>query len=100
MPACRLLFSLTTPLDKLEGMLQHDFAGQTLTMQQIYQQHSIDRGYVKKNYKAALLNLELVRSNHCQLRCWLGEARQPQAGVLAPSQTPFLSLFLHISTDG
>ena len=53
-----LLFSLTTPLDKLEGMLQHDFAGQTLTMQQIYQQHSIDRGYVKKNYKAALLNLE------------------------------------------
>jgi three-Cys-motif partner protein len=53
-----LLFSLTTPLDKLESMLRHDFAGQTLTMQDIYQQHSIDRSYIKKNYKAALINLE------------------------------------------
>lgn len=53
-----LLFSLTTPLDKLEGMLQQHFAGQTLTMQQIYQHHSIDRPYIKKNYKTALLNLE------------------------------------------
>ncbi len=53
-----LLFSLNTPLDKLEEMLRCHFAGQALTMQQIYQQHSIDRRYVKKNYKAALLNLE------------------------------------------
>jgi hypothetical protein len=53
-----LLFSLATPLDKLEDMLQRDFAGQTLTMQQIYQRHSVDRPYIKKNYKAALLNLE------------------------------------------
>jgi three-Cys-motif partner protein len=45
-----LLFSLATPLDKLEGMLRRDFAGQALTMQQIYQQHSIDRPYIKKNY--------------------------------------------------
>ena len=55
-----LLFSLNTPLDKLEGMLRRDFAGQTLTMLQIYQKHSIDRRYIKKNYKAALLNLEEV----------------------------------------
>ena len=53
-----LLFSLNTPLDKLEGMLKQGFAGQTLTMMQIYQKHSIDRRYIKKNYKAALLNLE------------------------------------------
>lgn len=53
-----LLFSLATPLDKLEGMLRRDFAGQTLTMQKIYERHSIDRPYIRKNYKVALLNLE------------------------------------------
>ena len=53
-----LLFSLSMPLDKLEMMLRQDFSSRTLTMQQIYQVHSIDRPYIKKNYKTALLNLE------------------------------------------
>ena len=53
-----LLFSLNTPLDKLEEMLLADFAGQTLTKRDIYVRHSIDRPYVDKNYRTALLNLE------------------------------------------
>ena len=39
-------------------MLLHDFASQTLAMDQIYQRHHIGRRYVEANYKAALLNLE------------------------------------------
>jgi hypothetical protein len=38
-----LLFSLNTPLDKLEEMLLADFAGRTLTKRDIYMKHSIDR---------------------------------------------------------
>ena len=53
-----LLFSLNTPLDKLEERLRRDFAGRALTMLQIYKEHSIDRRYIKRNYKTALLNLE------------------------------------------
>lgn len=53
-----LLFSLSRPLDALEGMLLDNFAGQTLSMQQIYMKHSVDRPYLKKNYKDALLKLE------------------------------------------
>ena len=53
-----LLFSFNSPLDQLEDMLLWDFAGQTLTMQKIYEKHSINRRYIRKNYKKALLNLE------------------------------------------
>jgi len=53
-----LLFSFNSPLDQLENMLLQDFAGQTLTMQEIYEKHSINRRYIKNNYKNALLNLE------------------------------------------
>ena len=53
-----LLFSLNTPLDKLEAMLLTDFAGMTLTKREIYMKHSIDRPYIDKNYRTALLNLE------------------------------------------
>ncbi len=53
-----LLFSLNTPLDKLEETLLTDFAGRTLTKRDIYMSHSIDRPYIDKNYRAALLKLE------------------------------------------
>lgn len=54
----RLLFELSRPLDELEGQLLNDFAGCTLTMRQIYEQHSVDRPFIEKNYKDALKNLE------------------------------------------
>lgn len=54
----QLLFQLSRPLDDLADMLRLDFAGQILTMQSIYERHNIDRPYIKKNYKEALMKLE------------------------------------------
>jgi hypothetical protein len=54
----RLLFQLSRPLDDLADMLLKEFAGQTLTMKEIYDLHNIDRPYIKKNYKSVLLSLE------------------------------------------
>jgi len=53
-----LLFQLSRPLDELADMLLRDFAGQTLTMKEIYERHNIDRPFTKRNYKDALTALE------------------------------------------
>jgi len=53
-----LLFELNRPLDELECLLLRDFAGQTLTMQQIYEQHNVGKRYIKKNYRVVLIKLE------------------------------------------
>ena len=53
-----LLFELSRPLDELEQMLLDEFAGQTITMKEIYLQHNVGKAYIKKNYKSALKNLE------------------------------------------
>lgn len=57
-----LLFSLTQPMSKLKEMLLEDFAGQTLSLREIYEQHSIGKAYVKKNYREALSALEETNS--------------------------------------
>ena len=54
----QLLFQLSRPLDGLGKVLLVEFAGQTLTMQRIYEQHNVDRPYIKKNYKEVLTKLE------------------------------------------
>jgi three-Cys-motif partner protein len=53
-----LLFSLVQPFDKLLTDLPQKFAGKTLTMRQIYEEHSVDTPYLDKNYKEALRQLE------------------------------------------
>jgi three-Cys-motif partner protein len=53
-----LLFELSRPLDDLENMLLHEFAGQTLTMEEIYNRHNVGKRYISKNYKEALRKLE------------------------------------------
>lgn len=53
-----LLFDLARPLDDLTCLLLHDFAGQTLTMRQVYEQHNVGTPYITKNYKDALRRLE------------------------------------------
>ncbi len=61
-----LLFSLRAPLDDLEAMLLNEFAGQSLTMMQVFARHNVGRKYTQKNYKEALANLEakgLVRTD-------------------------------------
>lgn len=52
------LFEFTRPLEDLEEMLLAVFAGRTMTMVEIYQEHSVGRPYLKKNYKDALKKLE------------------------------------------
>jgi three-Cys-motif partner protein len=54
----RSLFEIPNPLDELEQMLLDEFAGKTITMEEIYLQHHVGKAYIKKNYKAALKNLE------------------------------------------
>jgi three-Cys-motif partner protein len=53
-----LLFELNRPLDDLEGMLQVDFAGQTRTVQEIYDRHNVGLPYTMKNYKTVLMGME------------------------------------------
>lgn len=53
-----MLFALSRPLDDLEDMLLEQFAGQRITMEQVYQKHSVGRRYVKRNYKDVLRALE------------------------------------------
>lgn len=53
-----LLFALSRPLDDLGGMLLNTFAGETLSMVDVYRRHNVDTPYIKKNYKEALTALE------------------------------------------
>lgn len=53
-----LLFQLSRPLDDLQEMLLQEFAGKTLSMKEIYEQHNVDRPYTKQNYKQVLMKLE------------------------------------------
>jgi hypothetical protein len=52
-----LLFSLQRSLDRLTDELLTTFAGRTVTIVQIYNEHQVDTPYIKKNYKGALLSL-------------------------------------------
>jgi hypothetical protein len=53
-----LLFELTRPLDDLETMLLKDFAGRSLSLEALYQEHSIGKPYLLKNYQNVLRKLE------------------------------------------
>lgn len=53
-----LLFNLSRPLDELEGQLLSAYAGRTLTMKQVYEDHSVDRPFLDKHYKQVLRHLE------------------------------------------
>lgn len=55
-----LLFELARPLDDLEEMLLEKFAGQTMTMVDIYEAHNYGRRYIDKNYKDVLTKMELA----------------------------------------
>ncbi len=53
-----LLFELNRPLDDLEPMLLDSFSGRSVTMANIYKEHSIDTPYIKRNYKEVLKVME------------------------------------------
>ena len=52
------LFEMSRPLDDLRDMLVNTFAGRSLTMKEIYEQHNVGTPYVKANYKTVLTDLE------------------------------------------
>ncbi|MHB8646184.1 MAG: three-Cys-motif partner protein TcmP [Thermomicrobiales bacterium] len=54
----QLLFRLSQSLDDLGEHLCDNFAGQTLLMRDVFEQHNIDTPFVEKNYKDALRRLE------------------------------------------
>jgi hypothetical protein len=49
---------LSRPLDDLEDMLLHSFAGKKLSTEQIYLSHSVGKPYVRRNYKHILIRME------------------------------------------
>jgi three-Cys-motif partner protein len=54
-----LLFSLAQPRAKLKADLRKNFARQELNFQTLYERHSVDTPYIKKNYREALIQLEV-----------------------------------------
>jgi hypothetical protein len=61
-----LLFELNRPLDDLEELLLTKFAGQTLTMNEIYEAHHVGRRFIKKNYKDVLKQMEAKKLISCE----------------------------------
>ena len=54
----QLSLELSGPLDDLKELLMTDFAGKRVAMHEIYMEHSLDKLYIERNYKDALLRLE------------------------------------------
>ena len=53
-----LLFELSRPLDDLAEMLLTNYAGRTMTMKQIFDDHNVGTPFLPKNYKHILSKLE------------------------------------------
>jgi hypothetical protein len=52
------LFTRRYTIDRLAEMLLNHFAGQTLSMKEIFHHHNVGTPYIEKNYKKVLLRLE------------------------------------------
>jgi len=52
------LFNLARPLEDLEELLLEEFAGESLTVHQVYRIHSVGKPYIIRNYKAVLQKME------------------------------------------
>lgn len=53
-----LLFEFARPLEQLGAMLLGEYAGQTITFEDLYREHNVGRRYIERNYRDALLELE------------------------------------------
>lgn len=53
-----LLFELQRPIDDLQNMLQDEFVGKDISVDDIYLTHSVGRPFLKRHYKSVLLSLE------------------------------------------
>lgn len=48
---------LSRPLDELQDMLIEQYKGRTVDFMTLYEEHSVDRPYIKKNYKKVLCTM-------------------------------------------
>ena len=53
-----LLFSLDQPRSKLRESLLHHFEGREVNFDKMYEEHSVDTPYIKKNYREVVKELE------------------------------------------
>lgn len=53
-----VLFELTRPLDQLETMILKAFAGRSLSLRALYEEHSVGKPYILRNYQDTLRKLE------------------------------------------
>jgi three-Cys-motif partner protein len=53
-----LLFELSRPIDDLKDMLLASYKGMSISVKDIYTQHSVGRPYILKHYKTVLIELE------------------------------------------
>lgn len=53
----KLLFALSQPLDDLTGILLDRYAGKSMSVQEIFDDHNVDTPYIMKNYKSVLMSL-------------------------------------------
>ena len=73
------LIGLCDPLCDLADMLLNDFAGRRLSVEEVYNQHNIDRPFIKNNYKQVLNDLE--ESNKVTIEPSAMERRMGSNGV-------------------
>ncbi|MDD2599844.1 MAG: three-Cys-motif partner protein TcmP [Kiritimatiellae bacterium] len=52
-----LFDSLSLPLDELEGMLLNTYCGRTIDFLSLYEEHSVNKPFVRKNYKKILTQM-------------------------------------------
>jgi three-Cys-motif partner protein len=64
-PETPLLFDFARPLAELGDRLCKEFAGRRLQMVAIYDDHHVDKPFIKKNYKDALKELEFTGRITC-----------------------------------
>jgi hypothetical protein len=57
-PAQQFLFDFARPITDLPLMLLEHFAGRTLSLPEIYEEHSVGKGFFEKHYRAVLIQME------------------------------------------
>jgi len=74
-----LFDSLSRPLDDLQGMLLQQYAGQTIDFMTLYKEHSVDKPYIKKNYKDVLRQLY----DTCKITAVNSNGKSPKKGTFS-----------------
>jgi hypothetical protein len=52
-----LLDLLASPIAALQDMILKEYKGRTIDFMQLYEEHSVDKPYVRRNYKEAMSTL-------------------------------------------